>query len=172
MIGFRATDWGPGTCCSQGFSVSFFSFLQLPYFNRFHFKIIESCRHYLPTSPGSTAAHWVSVGGKSGDRQQRRDFKGLPGSLLLLKQLVLVSSLPSSGVALRNSSSGLSSTINKTINDYVVIRGRSIRRNWVPSCQVTFFMNQNSCNSWQSFMWLESFFNLPHTPKRKEILWA
>lgn len=67
------------------------------------------------------------MGGKYGDRQQRRE-RQRPSCLPLLEQLLPFQPLLLSGVALRKPSV-LSSNKNKTINNYVVIKGRGIRKN-------------------------------------------
>lgn len=112
----------------------------------------------------------VDVGGKSGKRRQRRGFKAFSMSasagavgIILVPAIIQCDS--------EKSLSGLSPNINKMINNYVVIRRRSIKRNWVPSCQVTFFMNQKSCGSWQTVScdWRTFLIFLRHPRERKHF---
>lgn len=88
----------------------------------------------------------VDVGGKSGNRRQGRGFKAFSVSTsACVVGIILVTAVIRCDS--EKSLSGLSPNIKKTINNYVVIRRRSIKRNWVPRCQVTFFMDQKSCGS-------------------------
>lgn len=85
------------------------------------------------------------MGGKSENRRQGRGFKAFSVSAsAYVVGIILVAAVIRCDSEI--SLSGLSPKIKKTINNYVVIR-KSIKRNCIPRCQVTFFMDQKSSGS-------------------------